>query len=849
METSTPSSSPLRRRLSSDTDTSPEIAGANDHGVQPQIELDGHDKAPSTVRSLDLIQVVIAVFMLLAAVVADILTRRDVQPAFTPATAIAVIVIFTLRSVWVRCFPLDMRTVPPAMVVLLLLLGVQPVVMWQAVIGTPQLRPLCVMSVFYGMGYLCISLDSTGLLRWVALLAAKRTARPRSAFLAVACLTAVLTLITSNDIVVLTLTPVIIDLCASRGFDPWPMLYVQYITANVWSISLVVGNPTNVIVADAAGLRFGEYASQLAPAGIVAGFTAVLAVFCRFNRALSASPAGTACLHPATADNNRSSGRSSSSDVIPVDVAGRDALDVEVPSERMTTDNNNNPTTNNNQSLGAASAGEQPNTGEATGSQDSSDSSDSPGSHWERQPKAQDETAELDAEGVLRKRRAWVCSVRLFALLVFAALDGLHGIPLWLSAGVTALAGLVMDLAMDVLAVDGVKRSAQGTLWNMPWEVLPFALSLFIIVEVLDRAGLVANLAQALALMVGSNEAAAIFGIGWIGMLACQVLNNQPMTVLFTKILIHPNFASSVGPSTQKAAMRALIVASNLGANITLIGALAGPMWVSAGLAGLVYVFSALTLVPSVATVYMALRDVLKIEELKSDGGLAVDRSLPGDLRDVKPPRDIGETFNLCMGVNMCAHLACMLTDPGAVPLGDGEDEALPVEEEVDAPPVRRCRHCRIVKPARAHHCSTCCRCISKMDHHCMWTNNCVGMHNQKHFLLFLVYACLHCSAAGLAVLISFAVNGVSLGPAAVPLLACYFARLTASLLREQLDALRRNQTGIELLQGSCGEPRELAETLREVMGGPPGWRWLLPVPVRRGNQQSKRAADESHDC
>ncbi|CAE8590325.1 unnamed protein product, partial [Polarella glacialis] len=830
-----------------------------------------------------------------------------------------------------------------------------------------------VMSVFYGMGYLCISLDSTGLLRWVALLAAKRTARPRSAFLAVACLTAVLTLITSNDIVVLTLTPVIIDLCASRGFDPWPMLYVQYITANVWSISLVVGNPTNVIVADAAGLRFGEYASQLAPAGIVAGFTAVLAVFCRFNRALSASPAGTACLHQATADNNSSSGRSSSSDVIPVDVAGRDALDVEVPSERMTTDNNNNPTTNNNQSLGAASAGEQPNTGEATGSQDSSDSSDSPGSHWERQPKAQDETAELDAEGVLRKRRAWVCSVRLFALLVFAALDGLHGIPLWLSAGVTALAGLVMDLAMDVLAVDGVKRSAQGTLWNMPWEVLPFALSLFIIVEVLDRAGLVANLAQALALMVGSNEAAAIFGIGWIGMLACQVLNNQPMTVLFTKILIHPNYASSVGPSTQKAAMRALIVASNLGANITLIGALAGPMvtpcvataaftilWLipykgfpartlqhdekaqancnggnttkptlppmkagdgpratsgiysaSTALAGLVYVFSALTLVPStwdvgcaIANPYICdsclspqqvphlVRSVLLAPQFIREGALVCgarpkyahprasetakkaaamapvrlqlgrgsEPSRPAgsrDLRDVKPPRDIGETFNLCMGVNMCvsyvlaawAHLACMLTDPGAVPLGDGEDEALPVEEEVDAPPVRRCRHCRIVKPARAHHCSTCCRCISKMDHHCMWTNNCVGMHNQKHFLLFLVYACLHCSAAGLAVLISFAVNGVSLGPAAVPLLACYFARLTASLLREQLDALRRNQTGIELLQGSCGEPRELAETLREVMGGPPGWRWLLPVPVRRGNQQSKRAADESHDC
>ena len=31
-------------------------------------------------------------------------------------------------------------------------------------------------------------------------------------------------------------------------------------------------------------------------------------------------------------------------------------------------------------------------------------------------------------------------------------------------------------------------------------------------------------------------------------------------------------------------------------------------------------------------------------------------------------------------------------------------------------------------------------RCISHMDHYCPWTNNVVGLHTQKHFLLFLIY-------------------------------------------------------------------------------------------------------------
>lgn len=40
----------------------------------------------------------------------------------------------------------------------------------------------------------------------------------------------------------------------------------------------------------------------------------------------------------------------------------------------------------------------------------------------------------------------------------------------------------------------------------------------------------------------------------------------------------------------------------------------------------------------------------------------------------------------------------------------------------------------RFEKPDRTHHCSSCNRCILKMDHHCPWLNNCVGHKNYKPF-------------------------------------------------------------------------------------------------------------------
>eukprot|EP00826_Nyctotherus_ovalis_P057313 TRINITY_DN7830_c0_g1_i2.p4 TRINITY_DN7830_c0_g1~~TRINITY_DN7830_c0_g1_i2.p4 ORF type:complete len:103 (-),score=23.01 TRINITY_DN7830_c0_g1_i2:255-563(-) len=50
------------------------------------------------------------------------------------------------------------------------------------------------------------------------------------------------------------------------------------------------------------------------------------------------------------------------------------------------------------------------------------------------------------------------------------------------------------------------------------------------------------------------------------------------------------------------------------------------------------------------------------------------------------------------------------------------------------------CVICKKPKPPRAQHCKKCRRCILRCDHHCMWVGNCIGFHNEKYYVLLLLY-------------------------------------------------------------------------------------------------------------
>jgi len=51
---------------------------------------------------------------------------------------------------------------------------------------------------------------------------------------------------------------------------------------------------------------------------------------------------------------------------------------------------------------------------------------------------------------------------------------------------------------------------------------------------------------------------------------------------------------------------------------------------------------------------------------------------------------------------------------------------------------LRYCYTCKIVRPERSKHCSTCHACCQKFDHHCPWAGTCIGLRNYTYFVRFV---------------------------------------------------------------------------------------------------------------
>jgi palmitoyltransferase ZDHHC3/7/25 len=192
----------------------------------------------------------------------------------------------------------------------------------------------------------------------------------------------------------------------------------------------------------------------------------------------------------------------------------------------------------------------------------------------------------------------------------------------------------------------------------------------------------------------------------------------------------------------------------------------------------------------------------------------------------------------LCTLVWMC-HVKTSWTDPGAIPLS-----AIPPWVTFQTTRVHvLCSHCQSYKPPHAHHCRICQRCISRMDHHCPWMNNCIGAGNLKHFILFLVYTWLTCAFT----LSVFAYNYFAcvdpsceytgtliIGVRVLTGIALWTGLFTTSMLMNVIFGIVTGIGTIDRLKMQTHKTWEEADQepipLSMIFGMGSYWTWLLPM-------------------
>jgi len=153
-------------------------------------------------------------------------------------------------------------------------------------------------------------------------------------------------------------------------------------------------------------------------------------------------------------------------------------------------------------------------------------------------------------------------AVTAIILLVSSALDIQLGLP-------TAITGILTSGIVIIRA----RKNPWVVIKGVSWAVLPLVAGLFVIVEALNKTGLIQTLTALLHQSAAHSVAATVWGGGAIIAFTCNLVNNLPAG------LIAGNVVQGNVPEIIKSSV---LIGVDLGPNLSITGSLATILWLVA---------------------------------------------------------------------------------------------------------------------------------------------------------------------------------------------------------------------------------------------------------------------------
>lgn len=332
-----------------------------------------------------------------------------------------------------------------------------------------NVNPIKILTLFISMTVLSVFLDELGFFKYLASIVIKKAkCKQMSIFLSLYALTSILTVFTSNDIIILTLTPFICYFCKNAKINPIPYLVSEFVSANTWSMMLIIGNPTNIFLGSQANISFFDYFKVMALPTFAGGIVSFLIIMIIFRKDLQ-------------------------KEIVPIECS----------------------------------------------------------------------------ESLKDKNLLFIGVIHLISCTILLSISSYINLEMWIITLCFALSLLIITSIYLIIRKDS-KDVVLNTLKRAPWTLIPFILSMFVIVLGLSIKGLPEIISKNVCLNY------PVMGYGLLSFVCSNIMNNIPMCVFFSKII------SCLDSSLASLKVTYSVIAgSNIGAFLTPIGALAGIMWMS----------------------------------------------------------------------------------------------------------------------------------------------------------------------------------------------------------------------------------------------------------------------------